>query len=170
MRSNILDNVDERSTTTHLISADGCWFGFLLDKLKASIRKFYDRHRDLVNPLLNITDHGHAPLFVSTPRFSLHSWHITVFLARISRRMPLVKQKLLALLAPHDITPVVLSGVRIWHSLVFCIVACISLLFLLLFFFWQLYFVSVDLRIVITLLVSSNSFYIYNLNSLQTKY
>jgi hypothetical protein len=48
----------------------------------------------------------------------------------------------------------VFSGVRVAQSLVFCIVFCISLSVCLSFFFWPLYCLSFELRLLITPLVS----------------
>jgi hypothetical protein len=56
-----------------------------------------------------------------------------------------------------DIQEVVCGG-RVTRSLVFCLMFCRSLFVLLFFLFWTLCFLSIfDLRILITLLVSSNS-------------
>jgi hypothetical protein len=63
--------------------------GFLLVKLKSSLRKFYGRHHDLVDcyhktwnedniPLRNIcvkNDHGYIPFVVITMQPFPHSWH-----------------------------------------------------------------------------------------------
>ena len=46
--------------------------GFLLVKLKSSLRKFYGRHHDLVDHYrisVSQMDHGYVPLIVSTSRF-----------------------------------------------------------------------------------------------------
>jgi hypothetical protein len=54
--------------------------GFLLVKLKSSLRQFYDRHHGW--PLWNIcitNDHGYVPLAAKTPRSFPHSWLFTVF-------------------------------------------------------------------------------------------
>jgi hypothetical protein len=67
--------------------------GFLLVKLKSSLRKFYGHHH--LWPLWNIcvtNDHGYVP-FVNTSRSFPHSWLITRFvtrLTRLTRRVPLV--------------------------------------------------------------------------------
>jgi hypothetical protein len=60
--------------------------GFLLEKLKSSLRTFYGRHHDLVN-------HGSVPLVVNTSRSFPHSRLITEF----TRRAPLVEQEPLTL-------------------------------------------------------------------------
>ena len=55
-------------------------------------------------------------------------------------------------------SPLVFSGVRVARSLVLCVMFCRSLFILLFFFFWPLCRLSfLDLRILITTLVSSNS-------------
>jgi hypothetical protein len=67
--------------------------GFLLVKLKSSLRKFYGHHH--LWPLWNIcvtNDHGYVPL-VNTSRSFPHSWLITRFVTRstrLTRRVPLV--------------------------------------------------------------------------------
>jgi len=74
--------------------------GFLLVKLKSSLRKFYGRHHDLSWPLWNIcvtNDHGYVPLVVNTSRSFPHSWLITGFVTRLTRRVPLVEQEMLTL-------------------------------------------------------------------------
>ena len=47
--------------------------------------------------LLMKSVHGYVPLVVSTSRFFPHSWLITGFVTRITRRVPLVEQELLTL-------------------------------------------------------------------------
>ena len=54
-------------------------------------------------------------------------------------------------------SPPIFSGVRVARSLVFCEVFCISLFVLLSIVFWLLCCLSLDLWIMITPLVSSNS-------------
>jgi len=55
-----------------------------LVKLKPTLRKFYGRHHDLV-------------YLYFTSRSFPHSWLITEFVTRVTRRVPLVKQQLLTL-------------------------------------------------------------------------
>jgi hypothetical protein len=57
--------------------------GFLLVKLKSSLRQLYDRHHDLVDRYgISVTnDHGYVPLVVNTSRSFRHSWLITGFVA-----------------------------------------------------------------------------------------
>jgi hypothetical protein len=79
--------------------------GFLLVKLKSSLRKFYGRH------------HGYVALVVNTSRSFPHSRLITGFVTRLTRRVPLVEQELLTL-PVHLSSPPVFSGVRVTRSLV----------------------------------------------------
>jgi hypothetical protein len=96
--------------------------GFLLVKLKSSLRKFYGRHHDLFNRyVISVTnDHGYVPLVVNTSRFFPHSWLITGFITRLARRVPLVEQELFTLLE-HLSSPPVISGVRVTRSFVLCV-------------------------------------------------
>ena len=70
--------------------------GFLLVKVKSSLRKFYGRHHDLVERYgISVTnDHGFVPLVVNTSRFFLRSRLITGFLTRLARWVLLVEQQL----------------------------------------------------------------------------
>ena len=112
-------------------------------------------------PLRNIcvtNDHGYVPLVVNTSQSSPHSWLITRFVIRLTRRVSIVDQELLTLLE-HMSSPPVLSRVRVTRFLilymyVLYIVACPFVLFRLaigLFFF--------HIQILITPLISSNSSY-----------
>ena len=81
-----------------------------------------------------------------------HSRLITGFVTRLTRRVPLVEQHLLTFVAP-EFTPS-FSGVRVSRSLVLCVCfvdRCLS------FFFWLLFCLFFDIRILITPSVSSNS-------------
>jgi hypothetical protein len=74
--------------------------GFLLVKLKSSLRKFYGRHHDLVWSLWNIcvtNDHEYVPLVVNISRSIPHSWLFTGFVTRLTWRVPLVEQELATL-------------------------------------------------------------------------
>ena len=62
-------------------------------------------------------DHGYVPLVVSTSRSFPHSRLITVFVTRLTRRVPLVEQELLTL-PEHLSSPTVFTGVRVTRSLV----------------------------------------------------
>ena len=71
-------------------------------------------------PLWNIcvtNDHGYVPLVVNTSRSFPHSWLITGFVTRLTRRVPLVEHELLTL-PEHLSSPPVCSGVRVTRSLV----------------------------------------------------
>jgi hypothetical protein len=94
--------------------------GFLLAKLKSSLRMFYGRRHDLVD-LYGISVSQMTteivPLVVNTSRSFPHSWLIARFVTRLTRRVPLVEQELLTL-PEHLRSPPVFSGVR---SLVLCV-------------------------------------------------
>ena len=61
-------------------------------------------------------DHGYVPLVVNTSRFFPHSWLITGFVTRLTRRVPLVEQELLP---EHLSPPPVFCGVS-YYSIVVC--------------------------------------------------
>jgi hypothetical protein len=116
-----------------------------------------------MNQLVNIcvrNDHGYVPL-VNTYRSLTHSWLITVFVTRLTRRLSLVEQELLTL-PEHLSSPPAFSGVCVIRSLVLCVCfvdRCLS------FFFWPLCCLFFfDLRILITSLVSSNFSFRQSLN------
>ena len=88
-------------------------------------------------------DHEYVPLVVGTFRFFPHSWLVTAFVTRVTRRVSQVEQELLNL-PEHLISPPVFIGVHVARSLVFLcnvfkIVTCP-------FFFWPLIVLSVVLR------------------------
>ena len=56
----------------------------------------------------------------NTPRSFPHSWPITRFVTRLTRRVPLVEQELSSV-PVHPISPPVLSGVRVARFLVLCV-------------------------------------------------
>ena len=100
-------------------------------------------------------DHKYVPLFVNTSRSFPHSWLFTEFVTRLTRRVSLVEQELLTL-PEHLSSPSVFSGVRVTRSLVLyvCFVDC-CLSFCT--FFWSLCCLFfIDIRFLITSLVSSN--------------
>ena len=102
--------------------------GLLLANLKSSLRKLYDHHHMLSWQLRNIcvtSDHGYVPLVVRTSRSFPHSSHITGFVTRAMRRVPLVEQELPAL--PRHMAHPGCSGARVSRSVVFCVVFCRSL-------------------------------------------
>ena len=103
--------------------------GFLLVKVKSSLRKFYGRHHDLVDRYgiyvsQMTTDMFHLSYPLPGP-FLPHSRLITGFVTRLTWRVPLVEQELLTL-PEHMSSPQVFSGVRVTRSLVFyvCFVDC----------------------------------------------
>ena len=63
---------------------------------------------------------------VNTFRSFPHSWLITGFVTRVTRRVPLVEQELITH-PQHLSSPLVFSGVRVTRSLVFCDKFCRSL-------------------------------------------
>jgi hypothetical protein len=74
-------------------------------------------------------DHGYIPLVVSTSRSFPHSWLITGFATRLTRRVPHKEQEL-PTLPEHTSSPPVFSGVRVIRSLVWCVCfvdRCLSL-------------------------------------------
>ena len=74
----------------------------------------------MIIPLWNIcvtNDQGYVPLVVNTSRSFPHSWLITGFVTRLTRRVPLVEQELLTL-PEHLSSSLVFSGVRVTRSLV----------------------------------------------------
>ena len=89
--------------------------------------------------------------------FPVFSSFMTYYqVTRLTRRGPLVEQKLLTL-PEHLRSPPVLSGVLVTRTLFLCVMFCRSLFVLLSFLFWPLCRLFVDLRILITSMVSSNS-------------
>ena len=82
--------------------------GFLLVKLKSSLRKYYAH------------SHGYVPLVVSTTRSFPHSWFITGFVTRLTPRVPLVEQKV-PTLPEHLSSSPVFSRVRVTRSLALCV-------------------------------------------------
>ena len=99
-------------------------------------------------------------IVVNTFRSFPHSWLITDFVKKLTRRLPLVEQELLTF-PDHMSSSQVFSGVRVARSLVLCVMFCRSLFVLLSLFFCLLCFLSfLDLWILITPLVSSNSSYL----------
>jgi hypothetical protein len=94
--------------------------GFLLVKLKSSLRKFYGRHHDLVDRYGISVSQMNVPLVLDTSRSFPHSWFITGFVTILIRRVSLVEQELL-ILPKHLSSPSVLSEVRVTQSLVLCV-------------------------------------------------
>jgi hypothetical protein len=69
-------------------------------------------------------------------------------------------------LPDHTSSLLVYSGVSVARSVVLCVMFCRLLFVLLSFFFWPLCCLSLDLRLLITPLVSSNFFYWYSFPSI----
>ena len=92
--------------------------GFLLVKLKSSLRKCYGRHHDLVDRSgISVSQMTTDMFHVNTSRSFPHSRLITGFVTRLTRRVPLVEQEL-PTLPQHLSSPPVFSGVRVTRSLV----------------------------------------------------
>ena len=70
---------------------------------------------EIAKPLLRRIHLIHLPLVVDTFRSFPHSWHITGFVTRLTRRVPLVEPELLTL-SEHLSSPPVLSGVSVTRS------------------------------------------------------
>jgi hypothetical protein len=122
--------------------------GFLLVKLKSSW---------LGQPVRNIcveNDHDYVLLVVSTFWSIPHSWFITWFVIRVTRRVPLVEQELTTL-PEHLRAPPDFRGVRIARALVFCVVFVDRCLSLCPFLLAIVLSVPTRLRILITPLISS---------------
>ena len=80
-------------------------------------------------PLRNICvtdDHGYVPLVVSTFRPFPHSWFVTGFVTRVTRRVPLVEQSL-PTLPEHLSSLSVFREVSVTRSLVLSAMFCRSL-------------------------------------------
>jgi hypothetical protein len=122
--------------------------GFFLVTLKSSLRKVYNRNHDLVNRYEISVSHVTTcvPLVVSTSRSFPHSRLVTGFVTRVTRRMPLVEQKLLTI-PEHLCSPLVFSGFRVARSLFFCVLFCRSLFVL----FLSLCCLSFALRVLVYL-------------------
>ena len=74
-------------------------------------------------PLWNIwviNDHRYVPLVINTSRSFPHSWLISRFVTRLTRRVPLMEQELQTFLEHMSSHPV-FSGVRVTRSLILCV-------------------------------------------------
>ena len=132
--------------------------GFLSVKLTSSLRKSYGRHHDLVDrygiSVSQMTmDMLHLSQTLPSP-FLIHD--ITRFVTRLTRRAPLMEQELFTF-PEHLSSPPILSGVRVTRSLALCICFVYRCLSFCTFFFWPMCCLFFDIRILITILVSSNS-------------
>ena len=103
--------------------------GFLLGKSKSSLRIF-----TVATIIYDTNDHGYVSLVVWTFWFFPHSWLITGFVNRLTRRVPLVEQELLTFLS----SPPSFSGIRVTRSVVFMCMFCRCFFVLMSFFFWPL--------------------------------
>ena len=65
-------------------------------------------------------DHTYVPLVINTSRSFPHSWIITGFVSRLTRRMSLVEEELLTF-PEHLSSPPVFIGVRVTRSLASCV-------------------------------------------------
>jgi len=101
-------------------------------------------------------DNEYVALVVSYTWSFSHSWIITGFVTRDTRRVPLVEQEL-PTLPEHLRLPPFFIGICVVRSSIFCVMFCRSLFAFLSFFFWPLCCLSFVLRILVTRLVSSNS-------------
>ena len=81
--------------------------------------------------------HEYVPLVVSTSRSFPHSCLITVFVARLTRRVPLVEQELLSLSGAPEFIPGFKWGSR-YSIFSFMCMFCRSMIVLLYLFFWPL--------------------------------
>jgi hypothetical protein len=92
--------------------------GFLLVKLKSSLRKFYGRHHELVDR------YG-----ISASQMTTDMFHLSLgFVTRLTRRLSLVEQEL-PTLPEHLSSPPVFSRVRVTQSLIVyacCVDQCLS--------------------------------------------
>ena len=84
----------------------------------------------LLRNIYATNDLMYVPL-VNTSCCFPHSWHITGFVTRVTRRVPLVEQELLNI-PEHLRSPPVFGQVYVARSLVFCVVFCRSLFILFL--------------------------------------
>ena len=111
----------------------------------------------LPQPIFFTNDHGYVPFVVITIRSFPHSWIITWFVARVTRRVPHMGQELLTLTKHLSSPPIFWGGGRVCvaRSLVFCVMFCRSLFIPLSFSFGH-YMFFFDLRLLINLLVSPN--------------
>ena len=105
-----------------------CWMNYISEVI---ISKVLRSPPSFGWPLWNIcvtNDHGYVPLVVHTSRSFPHSWLNTGFIARLTRRVPLVEQEQLIL--PGQLSsPTVFSEVRVTRFLVLyvCLVdRCLS--------------------------------------------
>ena len=128
--------------------------GILLVKLKSLPRRFTVATMTWLTVTTEYLCHKWPWIYSVNRNHYPHSWLITGFVTRLTRRVPLVEQELLTLPEHLSSSPVLV--VRVAQSLVFCVMCCISLFVLLSFFLCCLFFF--DLRLLITAMVSSFSY------------
>jgi hypothetical protein len=76
------------------------------------------RDMSLLSHVICVTKyHGYVPLVVNTSHFFPHSWLITSFVTKLTRRVPLVEQELFTFRSTSWSRPVS-SGVRVTRSLI----------------------------------------------------
>jgi hypothetical protein len=99
--------------TAHVLMRRCCHLNKSLVCLQSERRTSYEN-------ICVTNDYGYVPPDVNTSRSFPHSWFITGFVTRLTRRIPLVEQEPLTLQGHLGSTPVY-SGVRITRSLVLCV-------------------------------------------------
>ena len=105
--------------------------GFLVVKLKSSLRKFYGHHNDLVNrqgiSVSQMTTYflrlNHKPVL-----FSFMTHHRVCNTTGATRQVQHAQQELYHLSVAPEFTPVI-SGVHVARFFIFCILFCRSLQF-----------------------------------------
>ena len=103
--------------------------GFLLVKLKSSLRKFYGHHHDLLDRYGISVSPMICSIVVNTSWLFPHSWRIIRLVIRLTRRLSLVEQEL-PTIPEHIRSPPVYCGVHVTRTFVLyvCFVdRCLSL-------------------------------------------
>jgi hypothetical protein len=127
--------------------------------IQRNTKRTHKSKNRVIRTQLKTNDQGYVPLVINTSRSFPHSWVITGFVTRLTRRIPLVEQEL-PTFPEHLSSPPDLSGIPFIRSLVLWVCFVNRCLSFFSFSFWPLcclYFF--DLRILITPLVSWNSSY-----------
>ena len=127
--------------------------------IQRNTKRTHKSKNRVIRTQLKTNDQGYVPLVINTSRSFPHSWVITGFVTRLTRRIPLVEQEL-PTFPEHLSSPPDFSGVPFIRSLVLWVCFVNRCLSFFSFSFWPLcclYFF--DLRILITPLVSWNSSY-----------
>jgi hypothetical protein len=139
--------------------------GFLLDK--SSLRKLTVATTTWLTVMEYLCHKWprYVPLVVNISRSFPHSWFITGFVTKLTRRVPLVEQELLTISEQMN-SPPILSGVRVTLSLVWYVCFVDRCLSFLCCFFWLLCWLFLcNTRILIAPLVSSNFSYNMHYNN-----